>query len=162
MNRILLFMLLFPACDRLSPARVEIPADSAAGEVAFELAGAGGAALVIPVHVNGAGPYQFVLDTGATVMCVDDDLATALALPDVAGVLGTAAGVGGEGRLRLVSVDSVRMGAVLAHEVEACVVDLQHLGAMSLDLDGLIGLNVLQEFRVTLDFERNVVTFEKP
>jgi hypothetical protein len=33
---------------------------------------------------------------------------------------------------------------------------------MGLDLDGLIGLNVLREFRVTLDFERNIVTLQEP
>lgn len=155
-------LLLLPSCADMGPDRVEVPADSAAGEVAFELAGPGGAALVVPVIINGRGPYPFVLDTGATVTCVDDGLASSLALPEVRGVIGTAAGVGGEGGLRLVSVDSLSMGGVRAHELEACVIDLEHLSGMGLELDGLIGLNVLMEFRVTLDFQRNIVTFEKP
>jgi predicted aspartyl protease len=161
-KRILPGLLLLAACERMAPERVEFPADSAAGEIAFELAGPGGAALLIPVYINGAGPYQFVLDTGATVTCVDDELASALTLPEVRGVIGTAAGVGGQGGLRLVSVDSLRIGAVRAHELQACVVDLEHLGGMGLELDGLIGLNVLREFRVTLDFERNIVTLAEP
>lgn len=158
----LLGLLLLPSCADTGPGRVEVPADSTAGEVAFELAGPGGAALVVPVLINGRGPYPFVLDTGATVTCVDDELAAALALPEVRGVIGTAAGIGGEGGLRLVSVDSLSMGGVRAHELEACVIDLEHLSGMGLELDGLIGLNVLKEFRVTLDFERNIVTLEKP
>jgi len=161
-SRGLLFLLLLAACDRMAPARVDMPVDSAAGEVPFELAGPGGAALVVAVHVNGSGPYQFVLDTGATISCVDEELASALQLPDVQGVLGTAAGVAGAGRLRLVSIDSLSVGGVRAHELQACVVDLQHLGGMGLELDGLIGLNVLREFRVTLDFERNIVTLQEP
>lgn len=162
MSRVLLCILLLSACDRMAPERVVVPVDSAAGEVPFELAGPGGVALVVAVHVNGGGPYQFILDTGATVSCIDEQLASALQLPDVQGVLGTAAGVGGEGRLRLVSIDSLSLGGVRAHELQACVVDLQHLGGMGLDVDGLIGLNVLREFRVTLDFERNVVTLQEP
>lgn len=162
MRRVLLGLLLLPSCADMTPDRVEVAADSAAGEVAFELAGPGGAALVVPVHINGRGPYQFVLDTGATVTCVDDELAASLTLPEVRGVVGSAAGVGGAGGLRLVSVDSLSMGGVRAHELEACVIDLQHLSGVGLDLDGLIGLNFLMEFRVTLDFERNIVTLEKP
>lgn len=162
MRRVLLGLLLLPSCADMAPDRVEVAADSAAGEVAFELAGPGGAALVVPVHINGRGPYQFVLDTGATVTCVDDELAASLTLPEVRGVVGSAAGVGGAGGLRLVSVDSLSMGGVRAHELEACVIDLQHLSGVGLDLDGLIGLNFLMEFRVTLDFERNIVTLEKP
>ncbi|MGH7449531.1 MAG: retropepsin-like aspartic protease [Longimicrobiales bacterium] len=162
MRRILFCVVLLAACDRMAPARVDMPVDSAAGEVAFELAGAGGAALIVPVHINGEGPYQFVLDTGATVTCIDHAIASGLALPEVRGVLGTAAGVGGQGRLRLVSVDSLRLGGVSLHELQACVIDLEHLGDVGLDLDGLIGLNVLKEIRVTFDFERNVVTLAAP
>ena len=155
-------MLLLCACDRMAPARVDMPVDSAAGEIRFELAGAGGAALVVPVFLNGTGPYQFVMDTGATVTCVDDALATRLALEDVSGVMGTAAGVSGQGQLRLVELDSLRLSGVSTHELQACVVDLEHLGGMGLELDGLIGLNVLKEFRVTIDFERSIVTLQEP
>lgn len=160
--RVLPCLLLLAACVDMEPARVEIPADSAAGEIAFEMAGQGGAALMVPVRINGEGPYQFILDTGATITCVDEPLAASLALPEVRGVMGTAAGVGGQGDVRLVSVDSLSIGAVRAHELQACVVDLEHLGGMGLELDGLIGLNVLSQFRVTLDFERNIVTLSKP
>jgi predicted aspartyl protease len=154
--------LLLAACVDMDPARVEIPADPAAGEIAFEMAGPGGAALMVPVRINGEGPYQFILDTGATVTCVDEPLAASLALPEVRGVMGTAAGVGGQGGVRLVSVDSLSIGAVRAHDLQACVVDLEHLGGMGLELDGLIGLNVLSQFRVTLDFERSIVTLAEP
>lgn len=162
MSRLVLVLLLLSACDRMAPERVDIPADSAAGEVPFELAGSGGAALVVSVHVNGNGPHQFILDTGATITCVDEGLASTLQLPDVRGVIGTASGIGGQGQLRLVSIDSLAIGGVRAHDLQACVVDLRHLDGMGLDLDGLIGLNVLKEFRVTLDFQRNIVTLGAP
>jgi hypothetical protein len=96
------------------------------------------------------------------VTCVDNELAVALSLPEVRGVMGTASGVGGQGGVQLVSLDSLRMGAVQAHELQACVVDLEHLSGMGLELDGLVGLNVLRKFRVTLDFRRNILTLEEP
>jgi predicted aspartyl protease len=160
--RILPCLLLLAACVDMEPSSVEVPADSAAGEIAFEMAGPGGAALMVPVRINGDGPYQFILDTGATVTCLDERLASSLALPEVRGVIGTAAGVGGQGGVRLVSVDSLSIGSVRAHDLQACVVDLEHLGGVGLELDGLIGLNVLSQFRVTLDFERNIVTLAEP
>jgi hypothetical protein len=40
------------------------------------------------------------------------------------------------------------------------VLNLENLKGIGLEPDGLVGLNVLKEFRVTLDFERNVVRLE--
>ena len=48
--------------------------------VTFRLAGSRQALILLPVFVDGRGPYSFVLDTGATSM-VSNELADALALP---------------------------------------------------------------------------------
>jgi|GEM_PF-3917599 len=56
------------ACQEdVRPTVSSAPVDSVAGEVEFALAGPGGAALLVPVFVNGEGPFDFVLDTGATL-----------------------------------------------------------------------------------------------
>ena len=145
-----------------APARVEAPADSAAGEVAFELSGPGGAALMVPVYVNGQGPFRFVLDTGATLTCVDQQIAARLELPQARGVTGVGAGVGSSGRMQIVRVDSVRLGAARAEELMACALDLQHTGSVGLEIDGLLGLNFLRAFRVTIDFEREILLLQEP
>ena len=155
-------LVLIPAgaplgCDVGAPSRVEAPADTAAGEVTFELAGIGGAALIVPVHINGQGPYDLVLDTGATLTCVDQELAQQLGLPERRGQLALGAGVGVAGRVRVVAVDSLRVGAARAFDLTACVLDLQQLRSISPRVQGLLGLNFLRSFRVTLDFERNVL-----
>lgn len=145
-----------------APARVEAPADSAAGEVAFELAGPNDAALLVPVYLNGQGPFDFVLDTGATLTCVDRSVARQLELPEQRGVLGVGAGVGGAGRIRLVSVDSLRIGASRAFDVTVCELDLAQVEQIGLQVDGLLGLNFLKAFRLTLDFEREVLILTEP
>ncbi|MBW3571536.1 MAG: retroviral-like aspartic protease family protein [Gemmatimonadetes bacterium] len=161
---VLLFVgLATAACGQTgAPARVQAPADSAAGEVAFELAGPGGAALVVPVYVNGQGPFRFVLDTGATLTCVDQQIAARLELPQARGVTGVGAGVGSSGRMEIVRVDSVRLGAARAEELIACALDLQHIGSVGLEVDGLLGLNFLRAFRVTIDFEREILLLQEP
>ena len=157
-------ILQLPSCDVGAPARVSVPADSLAGEVPFRLAGAGGAMLLVAVTINGQGPYDLVLDTGATLTCLDSQLARDLELPRAAGAFGYGAGVGGTGRVALVQVDSLRLGEAHAEDLTACVLDLDHLGQLhgfgsgETRVHGLLGLNFLRNYRVSLDFERNIVS----
>ena len=159
---ILLLLVSGIACQQQSaaPARVEAPADSAAGEIPFELAGPGGAALVVPVYINGQGPFDFVLDTGATLTCLDQELAQRLELPEARGVVGSGAGVGGAGQMQILRADSLRVGGARAAEMMVCAVDLRHVGSVGLDIDGLLGLNFLRSFRVALDFKREVLLLQ--
>ena len=149
------------ACDSPQPAATREPADPGAGEVAFELAGPGGAAIIVPVTINGQGPFRLVLDTGATLTCLDQTVVRRLELPEARGV-GMGASIGGRGEVRLVRVDSLRVGAASAEELTACALDLAHIQDIGIEMDGLLGLNFLQSFRVTLDFERNVVVLAQP
>lgn len=144
-----------------APSRVDAPADSAAGTISFDLAGPGGAALVVPVYLNGQGPHRFVLDTGATLTCVNESLADSLNLPESAGQFGIGAGVQGSGRMRLVTVDSLRIGETKAIDLTACALDLAELETAGLNVDGLLGLNFLQSFRVALDFGANTLHLEE-
>ncbi|HEV2149251.1 MAG TPA: retropepsin-like aspartic protease [Longimicrobiaceae bacterium] len=151
------------ACETTgAPARVEAPADSAAGEVAFELAGPTDAAIIVPVFINGQGPFDFVLDTGATLTCLDAEASRRLELPERRGAIGMGAGVGGAGRMRLVRIDSIRVGSARAEDLTGCEVDLRHAARVGVDVDGLLGLNFLKPFRVTLDFQREVLILHEP
>lgn len=145
-----------------APASVDAPADSAAGEVALDIVGPGGAAVVVPVHINGRGPYNLVLDTGATFTCVTTAVAEELDLPEQRGVVGFGAGVHTAGRVRLVRYDSVRVAGATARDMGGCVLDLASLESIGTRVDGLLGLNFLREFDVRLDFRRNVLTLAAP
>jgi predicted aspartyl protease len=149
-----------PAGD--GPASVDIPAAAGDGEVALRFVGANDAALVVPVSINGEGPYDFILDTGATMTCVTTRLAERLELPDQAGAMGVGAGIGGSGQVRIVRVDSVAVGQVVASEMSACVLDLDHIAQLGVEVDGLLGLNFLRSFAVTLDFGRDVLRLAEP
>jgi predicted aspartyl protease len=141
-----------------APARVDAPVDAAAGEVALGTVGHNEAALVVPVHINGQGPFDLVLDTGATLTCVTTELAQRLGLPDRTGAVAYGAGVQSAGRLRIVEIDSLRVGNASAHGATGCVIDLDALQTVGADVDGLLGLSFLREFDVRLDFRRGVMT----
>lgn len=129
----------------------------APGEIPFRLVGPGGAAIVVPVSINGRDSVDLILDTGATYTCVDTALATALALPERRMGVGVAVGVGGTGRVRLHAVDSLRVGGAVVRDLTVCAMDLRALRGVGRNVHGLLGLNVLRRFRVTLDFERRVL-----
>jgi predicted aspartyl protease len=133
------------------------PADSAAGEVAIRLAGFNDAALLVPVHVNGEGPFDFVLDTGATLTCVDAALMDSLGLEPEAGRLGRGLDATSLGNVQLIRIDSLRVGAAQASDMGGCVLDLAHIQDAGLDVHGLLGLNFLREFTVRLDFQRQIL-----
>ena len=148
------------ACDRALPGRVESPADTAAGEIPFRLAGPNEAALVVEIHLNGQGPFDFVLDTGATFTCVDQDLAEQVALERGSGIA-QGLTIGGAGQVQIVRIDSLRIGQTTAHDLLGCTMQLDQLQQLpGLEAQGLLGLNFLKSFRVTLDFERNVLQLD--
>jgi predicted aspartyl protease len=146
------------ACpDLRQTAEATVPADSAAGELRFQLSGPGGAAIVVPVSINGHAPVDLILDTGATLTCIDTAFARQLALPERRMAIGMAVGIGAAGRVRLHAVDSLRVGNAVARKLTVCAMDLRALRPLGRDVHGLLGLNVLRNFRVTLDFKRQVL-----
>src|SRR5580692_9603373 len=61
--------------------------------------------IVVPVTINGSGPYDFVLDTGSNSTMLDQKLAEELALPR--GSDTTSLGVMGSTTLSSISADSL-------------------------------------------------------
>jgi len=150
------------ACDRLGqPGRVRVPPDSAAQEVSFHLAPRG-SAILVSTYINGKGPVDLILDTGSTITCLDDSLVDQLKLPVRRGAVGVGAGVGISGPLRLLSVDSLRVGTVTATNLTVCSLNMKSFQSISPGARGLLGLNFLKEFRVNIDFERSVLQLVKP
>jgi hypothetical protein len=49
------------------------------------------------------------------------------------------------------------VGAAVVRDVSACAMDLRALDPLGGHVRGLLGLNVLRHFRVTLDFGRRVL-----
>jgi predicted aspartyl protease len=156
-----LALLSLTACELTPAPRIETPEGLEEDEISFELVGPDGVALVVPVKINGVGPFDFVLDTGATLTCIDEQLAELLALEDAPGrTMGAV--VGGIGTMRLVRLESVRLGETTAHGLKGCVLDLQHLRQLpGVEVHGLLGLDFLKSFRVTLDFGRMVARLEE-
>lgn len=158
-----LLALLTACIPADGPEQTEVVGDSAGAGVPIRLAGPGEVALLVPVRINGHGPYDFVLDTGATLTCVDQALADSLRLPDAAGAVGFGGGIQGPaGSIRLIAIDSLAVGSARAEGLKGCAIDLAQIRSMGLEARGLLGLNFLTEFRVTLDFAAERLTLAEP
>jgi predicted aspartyl protease len=120
--------------------------------------GAGGVLLFVPVTIHGQGPYDFVLDTGASRTVVDRQLAEQLGLSAVPGIV-QGSNVTGSVQASIVKLKDWRIGDIDAPEVLAANVDLQQPDAGPLRefvgdrMHGLLGSDTLSTFgAVTIDY----------
>lgn len=162
MRWVLLFLLVaLSACTIPAAGDFGTPASTTPGEVPFEMAPPNDAAIIVPVKINGRGPYKFVLDTGATFTCIDQKLVDQLKLPEWKGPLGVGI-IQTTGSVKLVSLDTFEVGNVKATEMRACAIEFSSLPTAGLDARGLVGLNFLKSFQVRIDFKKRVVSLNKP
>ena len=109
--------------------------------------------LTLPVMVDGAGPYAFMIDTGSQATAVTHELRAALNLAPA----GTAVLVGMASRrtVDLASVGRIDFGTNSFTDFSAPVLARENVGA-----DGIIGLDALQDFRVLFDFRNQTIAVE--
>ncbi|KWV91022.1 aspartyl protease family protein [Erythrobacter sp. YT30] len=109
--------------------------------------------LTIPVMIEGAGPFDFMIDTGSQATAVTHQINEGLSLTP----LGTATLIGMASRrpVSVVEVNNLTVGSYTIEDLEAPVLDRQHVGA-----DGIIGLDSLQDFRVLMDFRDETIALE--
>jgi predicted aspartyl protease len=156
-----LLLINWTGCAITAPKQFGEPAETTPGEVSFELAAPNDAAILVPVKINGQGPYKFVLDTGATFTCIDQKLVDQLKLPESHGFgIGVITPI--EGNVNLVTVDLFEVGQTKATDLKACTIDLQQMQKAGLQINGLVGLNFLKSFQLIIDFKKKILRLEKP
>lgn len=103
------------------------------------------ARLTVPVRLNRAGPFAFVIDTAADRSAVSRPLATLLRLPAARSV--TLHGISGPEIVPTVRIGDLAVGAGAGIAVVAPALPRGGIGA-----DGLLGIDALADRRVTIDF----------
>jgi predicted aspartyl protease len=128
------------------------PARSRGGEISVPIdvmVNAGSTLVLVPIEINGRGPYKFILDTGAATSTVDEDLVRKLRLP-ATGETARVTGVTGSSVVPLVRVREWTVGGQRLRGRELTVTDLGDLRAY-----GLLGSDELRRFgRVAVDYRR--------
>ena len=126
--------------------------------VRFEPQGPRGA-LVVPVSINGRGPFRFSIDTGSPEVVLGRSLARELKMMTFAGAdrgsLAAAVGVSFD----YAALDSLTLGATTLHRLPVAVSD--HPGLLGAGgIRGLIGFEVLRRFRFCIDFPDSALWLE--
>ena len=127
----------------------------------FRLAGGAQPLILLPVHVNNHGPFEFILDTGAGTSLLSSELAKQLAVKIIGSKEGQSAG--GKVAVSLAKVDSLAVGETKLGEVDVGVVDLTHIGrTVGAKIDGDLGYNFLKHFRVTINYRDCELRLDDP
>jgi hypothetical protein len=113
--------------------------------------------VLVPVTISGHGPYDFVLDTGASVSLIDETLAARLGLA-VTGANHPVSGIGGTVQVPFVSISHWQMGRLALPTAQ--------LGSGSLPGDqhasparGLMGSDILSQFgTITINYDDSTLT----
>jgi predicted aspartyl protease len=128
-------------------------------EVSFRLGDPAKPLILVPTSINGKGPYDFALDTGASMTILSGELVQSLGVSR--GVSRTGVGAGGSVEVSLASVDSLAIGRVEVKRLQVAVMDLDILSqAVGVRLMGIIGYNFLRSFRVTIDYPKKLLRLD--
>ena len=129
--------------------------------VKFRLAGGAQPLILLPVAVNGEGPFEFILDTGAGTSLLSTELGKKLRVKVVGSKQGQSAG--GAVSVSLAKVDSLAVGSARLEDMDVGLVDLSHIGkTIGARIDGDLGYNFLKHFRITLDYRNNEMRLDDP
>jgi hypothetical protein len=130
--------------------------------VHFRLAGGQNPLILVPVQVNSRGPYQFILDTGASHCLVSQELSATLGVQPEEEQ--DATGAGGRVKLALGHVSSLTVGSVRRENVRVAITDQLGLisAAIRTHVDGGLGFGFLKDFVVTIDYRERVLRLTPP
>lgn len=102
--------------------------------------------MTVPVTIRGEGPFDFMVDTGAQATVVSSELADQLELFDREGA--TLVGMASRRQVETTMIPEFGLGSRTFTVRSAPIVERSHIGGA----DGILGLDMLQDQRVLLDF----------
>jgi hypothetical protein len=112
--------------------------------------------VVINATINGEGPFRFALDTGSSVHVLNRGIAERLGLK----MMGPAVADSGNGTspAEVTEVSELRAGELMLRHQRMFVTPLP----ATYPFDGFLGANLFEQFVVTIDFARSIVTLTPP
>ena len=109
--------------------------------------------VVVPVKINGRGPYRFIVDTGANHSTISPELVRELGLKTDTQALVTLDGITGASQVTYVSIDRLQAGDLTLEDTALPVV----WAPVMAGADGILGAAGMSEKSLLIDFQRNRV-----
>ncbi len=119
--------------------------------------------IVVETELDGKGPFNFLVDTGATKTVVAKQIGQTLDLHEKSsGEKKALSGFFTGATMILSKVKSVQVGKAKSTDVEVGVQDLHPLcDAVGVPLDGVLGYSFMKDYRVTINYPVREISFEK-
>jgi predicted aspartyl protease len=114
--------------------------------------------IVISLKSNQAGPFDFVLDTGADTTVVDPSVASQLSFVPLDRIRQTT--LSSVQTVTRGSIPSLSAGSLQVDNVDVLIQDLSVLRKMDAHIEGIAGQNFLSHFNYLLDYRKHVVRIE--
>jgi predicted aspartyl protease/Tfp pilus assembly protein PilF len=110
------------------------------------------------VKINGKGPYDFAIDTGATQTVLSEKLATELGLQPIVSTV--VFGIGGAGKVetKLYKVKEFTLGDVKVRNLPVGTFNDPLISQLA---DGILGTSVLSDFIMTVNYPANLLELSR-
>ena len=114
--------------------------------------------IIVPVSINHAGPYDFLLDTGAQRTTLDPALGAELHLE----MKGQAEveGIGSRQSASFAYLDLLQAGSHAVDHQRVNVSDLSGLQSAGLKIRGILGEDFLEQFDLLIDYAHNLLCLD--
>ena len=117
------------------------------------------ALIVIPVRINQAGPFDFMVDTGSQVTVIDPSLASELDLKHQ-GTVGLVS-VANYAQASVAEVDPLEAGTKVVMKPAVVVQDLGQIQAADRRIRGVLGQNFLAHFDLLIDYGHKLLCLDE-
>ncbi|MGO9938544.1 MAG: TIGR02281 family clan AA aspartic protease [Terracidiphilus sp.] len=118
-----------------------------------------GALIVIPVMINNAGPFDFMVDTGSQIVVVDPSLAAQLHLK-IQGTVGLVSAAN-YAAASVTILDTLEAGSHRVEKPVAAVEDLGQIQAADSRIRGVLGQSFLTHFDMLIDNEHKLLCLDE-
>ena len=118
-----------------------------------------GALIVIPVKVNEAGPFDFMVDTGSQTVVIDPSLASELHLKPQ-GTVGLVS-VASYAQASLTVLDTLEAASHVVEKPAVVVQDLGQIQAADPRIRGVLGENFLAHFDLLIDYPHKLLCLDE-
>jgi predicted aspartyl protease len=113
--------------------------------------------VVVPVMINGRGPFRFIVDTGANHSTISPGLARELGLKPAEVPSIILDGITGTAQVSFVTIDRLQAGDLT---IESTALPVVWAPVMA-GADGILGAAAITEKSLLIDFQRNRVTISR-
>jgi predicted aspartyl protease len=113
--------------------------------------------VVVPVMINGRGPFRFIVDTGANHSTISPGLARSLGLQPAEVPSIILDGITGTAQVSFVTIDRLQAGDLT---IESTALPVVWAPVMA-GADGILGAAAITEKSLLIDFQRNRVTISR-